>query len=139
MQINGYKLITKAHHSSTHGGLAIYLRNEISFNSLEIDDSQSNIWEGQFISIKINEKKLILGNIYRPPKDRIDNYSCFIEEFTTILTSFHGEVLVGGDFKIDPLKIKENQYFLNILMHLFAMASFPKLRFRQGFPTIVEP
>ena len=51
---------------------------------------KSNIWEGQFIEIYVDSmcpKKIILGNIYRPPRDINENYRQFIDEFTTVLAS----------------------------------------------------
>ena len=53
--------------------------------------ANSNIWEGQFIEIEhenVGNKKIILGNVYRPPHDINENYNQFINEFVPILSEF---------------------------------------------------
>ena len=78
---------------------------------------KSNIWEGQFIEIygdSMCAKKIILGNIYRPPRDINENYRQFIDEFTTVLAKLersHSDVIIAGDFNIDLLKIHEKPIF----------------------------
>jgi hypothetical protein len=71
LQLNGYNLIWKGRSASTHGGVAIYLKDTFSYKILPIT-SNSNIWDGLFIEIFINElhsnKSIIIGNIYRPPQ-----------------------------------------------------------------------
>ena len=69
-QIPGYQCISKGKTCSQHGGLITYLHE--NFASTEINtNSDSLIWEGQFILVKDIEfhKEIILGNIYRPPFD----------------------------------------------------------------------
>ncbi len=70
---------------------------------------KSNIWEGQFIEIYEDSrlmcaKKIILGNIYRPPRDINENYRQFIDEITTVLAKLersHSDVIIAGYFNID--------------------------------------
>ena len=43
---------------------------------------------------------IILGNIHRPPKDTLDNYSTFNNQFSQVLDKlnvFNAEVIIGGD------------------------------------------
>ena len=77
---------------------------------------RSDIWEGQFIEIRVcsSKKKVILGNIYRPPRDLIENYEMFINEFSAVLQKIQrskNEILVGGDFNIDLLRLHDKQSF----------------------------
>ena len=82
--------------------------------------TNSRIWEGQFIEIECLElnRTLILGNIYRPPRDINENYETFIEELTPTLDKLNKrktEVVIAGDYNIDLLKINEkailSEYF----------------------------
>jgi exonuclease III len=114
LEIPGYNLISRSSSCSTHGGVAIYLRDCHEFKVLQIDDNHE-IWDGQFIEIALQDsfcrthhKKLIIGNVYRPPRDNIDNYNGFIQDIETILNDFQRnncEVMFVGDFNIDLLKI----------------------------------
>ena len=96
---------------SSHAGLAIYLSSIYNYKCLDIY-KKLNIWEGQFIEVTSNtiNKKIILGNIWRPPRDIIENYQTFIEELYHKLVDLHklkSEVMIAGDYNIDLLKIKE--------------------------------
>ena len=49
----------------------------------------SDVWEGLFIELKNNfHKSVVIGNIYRPPRDININYQRFIRELTPILSAF---------------------------------------------------
>ena len=51
LKIEGYNLISVGKTCSAHGGLAIYLNDEMNYKILNLYE-QSNIWEGQFIEIR---------------------------------------------------------------------------------------
>ena len=91
------------------------------------------IWEGQFIEIYVDgmcPKKIILGNIYRPPRDINENYRQFIDEFTTVLAKLeisHSDVIIAGDFNIDLLKIHEKQIFGDYFDAITGHSFFPKI------------
>jgi len=137
LQLNGYNLISKGKLASEHGGVAVYLKDSFKYKVLSIS-SPSNIWDGIFLEVVINEsnipsnKTLIIGNIYRPPRDTIENYSTFINEIEQILHTFQRnskDVAITGDFNIDLLKIRQrpifNEYFETILSNGF----IPKITF----------
>jgi hypothetical protein len=124
LQIDGYNFISQPFDVTSHGGLAMYVLKDIDYELLEVEKSQSGIWEGQFLKLKLNETKLLtIGNIYRPPRDLIENYTNFKTEFENILRVFNGNVLIGGDFNIDLLKLTEksiiNEYFESVLSNGF--------------------
>jgi hypothetical protein len=138
LQLNGYKFISKGKSSSQHGGVGIYLKDYLKFTVITID-SRAKIWDGLFIEVDINEyvssgskKSVIIGNIYRPPRDNLENYNTFLAEIEQILHNFqrtNKDVILVGDFNIDLLKIKErsiyNDYFETILSNGF----FPKITY----------
>ena len=79
-EIPGYNLIHKGKSCSEHGGLIIYLKEEFTYNYRKLYN-QSNLWEGLFNDV-FNEhinKKITIGNIYRPPK--FNNSNPTIEDF----------------------------------------------------------
>ena len=73
-QIPGYNLINQPKVCSEHGGLIIYLKREYTHNVRDLYKS-SDIWEGLFIDVfhENTNKKITIGNIYRPPKDNNSN------------------------------------------------------------------
>ena len=89
------------------------------------------LWEGQFIEIcKVtSSKKLIIGNIYRPPNNTTGNYNYFTEELSrvlAILTKSRSDVIIAGDFNIDMLKINENNHVSNFFNTVTSHTFFPK-------------
>ena len=128
LQINGYQLITQSCKSTTHGGLAIYIKNDIDYELLSIETSNSNIWEGLFIKAKIsNHKCITLGSIYRPPRNTIENYTIFMTEFSSALKQLNGEVIIGGDTNVDLLKINERPIFHEIFESVISNGFIPKI------------
>ncbi len=71
---------------------------------------------GQLIHVNSKHllKPIIIVNIYRPPKDILENYNEFINEFSPILNrleSNNTDGSVAGDFNIDLIKINEKHIF----------------------------
>ena len=138
LQLNGYNLISKGKSASAHGGVAIYLKDTFKYSILTIN-SLSNIWDGIFIEIIIDEsystqfkKTLILGNIYRPPRDNMENYENFINEIEQILHRFQScnkDIAITGDFNIDLLKIKDRPIFNNFFETILSNGFIPKITF----------
>ena len=129
LQIDGYSLITKGRSCSAHGGVAIYLLNTLSYKILNVEFN-SDIFDCQFIEIPIENrhtsKKLVISNIYRPPRENIENYKSFIDDINRILNNFQKrgcEMVVTGDFNIDLLKIRTkpivNDFFETFLSNGF--------------------
>ena len=85
-KLDNYKIISKGKTCSAHGGLVIYLHNSYRHKQI-LTNVKSDIWEGQFISVTTEKtnNNIIIGNVYRPPRDICDNYQQFNDEFTDIL------------------------------------------------------
>ena len=132
LELDDYTLISQSKSCSAHGGLLIYIKTSYKHTTLSFH-KPSNIWEGQFIEIVINEvtdKKLILGNIYRPPKDLNQNYHTFINEFRETLDYLHNqksEIIIAGDYNIDLLRLKEKPMFSEYFDSVLGFGFFPKI------------
>ena len=105
--------------------------------------NKSLTWECQFIQITgdIMNKNIILGNIYRPPRESNDNYSDFFEELKTILSNYEhtfSELILIGYTNINLLKEKSGEFF-DILtsFSLYPKISFPT-RFSQSNGTLID-
>ena len=140
LQIYGFTLISQDKICSAQGGLLKYLNNKYDYKILSISNV-SNVWEGQFIEITENTiKTIILGNIYRPPRDIIENYKTFIDELTPILTHLQkskSEVIIVGDFNTELLKSKKKMYLVNTLTLSVHKASFQESHCLPDFQNIV--
>ena len=123
--IPGYHLISTSHYASSHGGLIMYLSKKWDY-SIKTCDTTSNIWERQIVEIfnpnASQRRKIIVGNIYRPPNNSRENFNIFINEFNDTLLEFYANnqnTYLCGNYNVDLLKINSIQaheeYFDNIL------------------------
>ena len=85
-QLDGYTCISEGRKCSPKGGLVIYLHENFTYSTVALYE-RSDVWEGQFIQISGNELlfKLLLGNVYKPPRDIPHNYNTFNDEFNHVL------------------------------------------------------
>ena len=114
----------------------IYLNDLFSCNVKHVYNN-SSLWEGLFIEVQGGtlESKLIIGNIYRPP--RHNNNNATIENFLTEITPVISDIaknscniVVSGDFNIDLLQIndrvKYQKYFdVFVTNSLFPLITLP--------------
>ena len=87
LQLEGYSCIPQGYSCTSKGGLIIYLNTKFQYIDV-MKLTGYNTWGGQVIQVRKGEhlaKPVIIGNIYRPPRDLIENYKEFIDEFTPIL------------------------------------------------------
>ena len=66
-------MISQGSICTSHESLAIYL-NELYTHKLLPLYKKTLPWEGLFIERKKLNEKIILGNVYRPPRERNENY-----------------------------------------------------------------
>ncbi len=90
-------------------------------------------WGGQVKEVKkgdILAKPIYIGNIYRPPKENVEFYNEFINEFSPILESFemnNKEVIITGDFNIDLLKVNDKHITSEYFDMLTSYSFYPKI------------
>ena len=115
IQLVGYTCICQGKRCSSSGGLIIYADSRYKYELLDIPSEYTG-WERQFIKISGDgiSKEIIIGNIYRPPKESIEHYLCFINDFSQLLSRLqtnNAEVILAGDFNINILQINEKRIF----------------------------
>ena len=134
-QIEGYNLISSGKSSSAHGGVAIYLHETFKFKIIDKFISSDN-WDGQFIEVLLgnnynNVNKVIIGNLYRPPRQIVENIKSFTNDLNSIFNYFRNfhEVLLTGDFNINILKFKKVNYVNEFLEAVISNGYIPKITF----------
>ena len=138
LQLDNYTMVHKGKACSAHGGVAIYIHNDFSFREISLN-VQPLTFDGIFIEIQSrsshsnqnNLTNLVIGNIYRPPRNNIDDINSFTDEINLVFNELinYKNVAISGDFNIDLLKLNEtnmvNDYFENIISNSY----LPKLTF----------
>ena len=99
--LGGYESVyhSKVPGKSKGSGLAIYLKNDLTFVELpKLSRSTPDI-EALFVEIANSGNPIVLGVVYRPPSGNAEN---FIQEFQGLLTALPKEnAFVTGDFNIN--------------------------------------
>ena len=93
----------------------------------------------------MTNKKLIFGNIYKPPKDLNQNYHTFINEFSETLDYLQNqksEIIIAGDYNIDLFRLKEKPMFNEYFDSVLGSGFFPKItlptRFSKQSGTLID-
>ena len=112
IQLPRYKLISLGHSASTHGGVAIYLKDIYEYNIIK--HVRDRNWEGLFIEVTGRPKgqPLIIGNVYRPPNVNSISIANFTDELSNVLniqSVSTKKCILAGDFNINLMKIHEKQ------------------------------
>ena len=129
LNIPGYAFLYTEKSASKKGGLGMYIHKSLKFDEVKIDNKKA-IWEGQFITVYVSKgKKIIIGNVYRPPRESSSLLKLFIENFTQIIQKIRRgrELMVAGDFNIDLLKISSNNLYFTFFESLCTLALLPRI------------
>ena len=99
--LGGYESVyhSKVAGKSKGSGLAIYMKNDLTFVEIpKLNRSTPDI-EALFVEIANSDKPIVLGVVYRPPSGSVEN---FIQEFHVLLSALPKEnAFVTGDFNIN--------------------------------------
>ena len=146
-KLDDYKMIHQGYSCTTKGGLIIYLHNKFEYTKKMTLNSYKN-WEGQVIQVKKNDnlsRPVTIGNIYRPPRELVEEYREFLTEFNPVLDKLckvNGETILTGDFNIDLLKINEKSIIAEYFDMLTNESLFPKItlptRFSNKHGTLID-
>jgi hypothetical protein len=147
LQINGYNMISVGKSCSAHSGLAIYLKEHFDYRVVEYD-LNTDIWDGQFLEISVetyNDKaKIILCNVYRPPRQLNDIITSFKNDMISVMNKFRNfkNVIITGDFNIDLLKFANhtltNEYFESFISHGYIPKVTLPTRLTQRTGTLID-
>ena len=143
-----YNLIAQGRKCGRKGGLFIYLHE--NYNGTQKDlYNISGDWEGLFIDVTspLLANKIILGNVYRPPRDNYSDASIdrFLQPFGDIIAALRKEtsaLIIGGDFNINLLHLNEREKFQEFFDLLVTNSIFPEItmptRFSRKNATLID-
>ena len=145
-QIPNYNSHFQGKYSSQHAGLVIYVHTKYTFEPVSLPFKPST-WECLFIKLKTDGKDILIGNIYRPPKQSYCNESIrsFNTELTQILNCLNktkSNIIVSGDFNIDALKLNERIVFKEYLTNMLSYGFLPTItlptRISENSATLID-
>ena len=136
VNINGFKLFIKTRTNNRGGGIAFYVKDDIT---CKIKHNLSPFYEKEFeyltVEIVLNKKKLILSNIYRSPTpttnatqaEHTDSFINHLDVHLSNLASLNIDSYVFLDSNINLLKINHSQSTALYLETIFANGFLQKI------------
>ena len=117
--INGYKKFAQKALVSQNGGLLIYVKDDFKGTVRNNLYKKSDVYEALFVEISgpsIKDKKLTIGNLYRPPRDskRLKTVQSFCDELKPMVRKLQNEnsySVLCGDFNLNLLDIHGDNGF----------------------------
>ena len=128
--IDGYDMYYQSSVCSSHTGLIIYVRSEYQVKQLNLRNS-SVLWESLFLEVTLADgKKIIIGDIYRAPREEVNIITTFIVELSHILTLLNRmklSVYLCGDYNINLLKMHEKNSYEEFFETMFVHSYLPNI------------
>ena len=109
--------------------MGIYVKENLSFKILkQYSIFYERIFESLFIEITLeNNKKIIIGSVYCPPKAPgftfTQQFAQFLEIFTNLLAELSGsseQVFIYGDFNLNVLDLANNKFISEYVETVFS-------------------
>ena len=131
-EIPNYVCVHKPYSASTHGGLATYIRNDLHYYVESSPPHTEALWENLFVVVSgdaLGNRKILVGNIYRPPRERVELVEKFISEFKAVTESLnkYSNVYVMGDYNLDALKCDTDPRISAFLEQSIESGYLPKI------------
>jgi len=124
--LKGYSLHTDLPVCGHVGGVGVFIKRSLSAyirNDLKLPVSDKNKVENIWFEIVKNNKKYIVGGIYRHPNQNIIEFNDLLENNLNKLSSEKMPCLILGDVNVDILKFNDNTgtkaYLNNLVLHNF--------------------
>ncbi len=92
--ISGYNMFQKCRSHRVRGGALLYVKNGI--NAIKVSKIDVEKYDSLYVEIKNNNKKYILGVVYRSPKQTEENDMKLYNEIKSIIKD--KKTVISGDF-----------------------------------------
>ena len=105
--LEDYTLVSNSRKKKSWGGVAIYLRTDVTFKRrTDIDIFEEGVLESIFVEIISGGSSHFVGVVYRPPGSDLAR---FMDRMGVILSKFSGKRLnLMGDFNLDLIKSSQH-------------------------------
>ena len=129
----GYEMVYKTRSCCAHGGLIMYILNELECTTITDIDIRSTGWEYLCVEPcdrKPRSKKYTLCNVYRTPSEIVEDINSFTAEFAILLShmkAIRHSSYVCGDYNIDLLKVKTNKHYGEQFDEIISQGFIPKI------------
>lgn len=144
IQIPGYKFVGKGRKMGRGGGIALLIENNLTHLPVDVGDTATDFesFESLFIKIKLKTSSPVIGVIYRPPGQGLQDFQRDFDQLTSKLEKKMKEIILVGDFNIDLLKVNDhkdtNIFYNSLIAHHYLPAITKPTRITQTTKTLIE-
>src|SRR6218665_2989123 len=132
VKIPGYRSVLRSRVGGGGGGVGFLVREGIVHQCIDLDKLgvTSNTFECLFIQLNFKRGSCIMGVVYRPPGQNLEEFNIEIDHLLTELSKRGKDVILLEDFNVDLLKVSEHKRtnsFYNCLIahHLLPVITRP--------------
>ena len=123
------KITNEAGYEKRGGGLLVYLRNNVTYDTLPGDCFNVSNHEVEIVTLSIRRphtRPLYLVVVYKPPSGNITTAVDTLKNLLQLLPKIDkSDVIIGGDFNIDFAKPRKNN--IKKLSHFSTKHNIPQL------------
>lgn len=129
--IEDYNFLSCNRNDRQGGGVGLYINNQLNFTRLtDIEINDDNICQSIFIEIKLDQRNIIVGIIYRPPNSNQNSFLDYIENTLNKTNNPSKLMYILGDININLFNTEicsiTNDYYQTMTSYSF-------------YPTILKP
>lgn len=108
------------------GGVSLYINKSYQFRErVDLAVNIEDVIESQFIELTTKPNNIIIGIIYRPPNDKLDEFKECLAEILQKLDLQNKKCFLMGDFNLDLLKIDGNHHIKDFTNMMFSSTFYP--------------
>ena len=116
LKIPGYTNYHKCRENSLGGGVSVFVTNSLTVLE-ECTTAFTDIFESLFVKLKVANKEIYVGEVYRVPNTNMNN---FVAELTNMIKDFKSKnIIIGTDQNINLLhtdKFKPARDYLEMML-----------------------
>ena len=125
--MNGYQCEHEFRKDRKGGGVSLYIKNHMQYNSrMDLNKFNNNI-ESLFVEICKEQtglaKNVIVGVVYRPPNTDLEMFINYMSEILTVVKSENKLMYLMGDYNVNLLNI-DNHLLTSEFLEMFYSYSF---------------
>ena len=141
----GYKFYYELPKDSRVGGVGIYIKDKLVHNELtqyKLPTCPTSKVESVWIEVAKNNKKYIIGGVYRHPNQNITEFKLSIDSILSKISQQKHKCFIVGDFNIDLTNCVTSKdtaaYLDDILLNNFLPTVVMPTRITQNTATLID-
>lgn len=138
VDVRGFRFLRKDRKTGRGGGVGIYIRNDIKYSNIDINQLNSDKIENIWIKVKIKSIEFAIGALYRPPQTSFSELVEYCDNALSHVIPEYDNVIVLGDLNVNVM-LSDNR--LNEIFESYSMSQIidEPTRVTSHSSTLIDP